>query len=147
MRALLINDEIRAEVAALRKEARKNPVPLQWVLENSVDESKGRKHEFTLADRKPDFMRQCSLKMNIPNGYTVAYSYEEQPMGLCHHMSVSVDTPGRLPAFQAVQEIAALFGITISEETKSKLTMWLEEFQPGHEAVNVVSLVEKEAMN
>ena len=47
--------------------------------------------------------------MEIPFGYRVVFSLEQQNVGLCRHLSVSVAKPGKLPSIPSVQEIMNLF--------------------------------------
>jgi hypothetical protein len=46
----------------------------------------------------------------IPKGFRVVFSYEEQKIGRVKHISISVDTPAALPNTEAVQQIMLLFG-------------------------------------
>lgn len=87
-----------------------------------------------LKDRKPGFERPLSAHLEIPVGYRAAFSIEEQPAGLCAHLSVSVDTRGKTPSEIAVLTIAEAFGMK-----PPFLALWVEEFDPGHHAVNVVA--------
>ena len=48
-----------------------------------------------------------------PNGYRAAISFEQQPPGLCAHLSISVDTPGNLPSPESVEMIAEVFGLKV----------------------------------
>lgn len=47
----------------------------------------------------------------LPVGYRVVFNLEKQNHGVVRHISVSVDSPGKLPNIEAVREIARLFGI------------------------------------
>lgn len=47
----------------------------------------------------------------IDFGYKCVYTVEEQPMGWCHHLSVSVDEKGKCPSIPAFKEIMKFFGI------------------------------------
>ena len=83
MRLMQINKETEEDIAKVLKYA---------------DE-----HRFTVAKMKllvsgdiespgdnPDYM------LHINDGFRVVYSLEEQPMGWCHHISVSVDKKKKL---------------------------------------------------
>ena len=48
----------------------------------------------------------------LTNGYRVVYSIEEQPLGWCRHISISVDTPKKMPSIPAVETIMHEFGFT-----------------------------------
>jgi hypothetical protein len=136
-RALIVNDEVRAAIAARIALARKHPVPASAFEQLKANEYKT---DLTLADRPPDFERPASELVIIPMGYHCAFSFEEQPAGLCRHLSVSVDEAGKLPSPQAVEAIAIEFGFT-TPPLKTSL-IWTEEFDPGHRAVNLVQVCE-----
>lgn len=74
------------------------------------------------------------VPVSIPLGYRVAVSFELQPLGLCRHISISVDEAGKLPHQAAIEEIARAFGIPEINN------VWLEEFAPGLFCVNIVEL-------
>jgi hypothetical protein len=77
--------------------------------------------------------------MIFPGGYRVAYSIEEQPPGLCSHLSISVmdrAKPGMMPSPEAVKMIAEAFGVSFPDGAH----IWSEEFDPGEYAVNIVAL-------
>lgn len=132
MRPLVINDQVRAQIAEAIKKAEQHPVPIAFLMTAGIED----KPNVSLADRKPGFERPASELVIIPFGYHVAYSIEEQPIGLCGHLSISVDKPGMTPAPEAVVMIAEEYGIKFP----SKMTkFWVEEFDPGHHAINLVS--------
>lgn len=136
-RVLMMSDEIRAQISSAIERARQKPIGPQTVKDNAFA---GDPRVATLADRKPGFARtEASENVLIPMGYRAAVSVEHQPVGLCLHLSVSVDTPGKLPSVPAVQLIAEAFGI----DSGNTMSSWLEEFEPGHFAVNVVALDRK----
>lgn len=89
-----------------------------------------------LSDRKSNYKRnthpQC---IDVPNGYRCCISFEEQPAGLCRHLSVSVEEG--LPNPIAFEELATLFGFSLTAPSRR----WLEEYEPGHHAMNIVELV------
>jgi hypothetical protein len=74
----------------------------------------------------------------IPRGYHVTYSHEQQPPGLCHHLSVSVDTDYKMPHTAAVEMILQAFGM---QPIAKSLKIWLEEVSPGLGAVSILQLV------
>jgi hypothetical protein len=91
-----------------------------------------------LADRPAGFKRPQSEIVELPVGYRANISFEEQPAGLCRHLSVSVDRPGMLPSIDAFAMIAHAFGFSAAHHSQ----VWVEEFKPGQNAVNVVQLDE-----
>jgi hypothetical protein len=136
MRPLLITTEVKAEIAVAIVNARRAPVPIDVVKAMATPD----KTTITLADRPPGFS-PASQHVDIPIGYRAAISFEEQPAGLVRHLSVSVDTPGNYPNVPAVQMIAHEFGIEWSPDSDD-VRVWLEEFDPGHFAVNLVGLID-----
>ena len=132
---LQITPEKQAEIDAAVAYAEAHPLP--WsVLRHGVTKDV---REVKLADRPPGFERPASEHVLIPYGYRAAISVEEQPAGFLHHLSVSVDRPGKVPSMAAVRMIAEAFGI------KAWIKIWLEEFDPGHHAVNVLELYKPRA--
>jgi hypothetical protein len=98
--------------------------------------------ELTLKDRKHDnpFPRSQHLMLGT---YQCAISFEEQPAGLVRHLSVSVRRHGKVPTPLAMKMIAEAFGFEFEPGDEFHLTngrSWLEEFEPGHHAVNVIQL-------
>jgi hypothetical protein len=73
----------------------------------------------------------------LPRGYRVALTFEEQPLGMCKHLSISVDEPGSLPNPHAVAMICHEYGMRFPPLGR----MWLEEFAKGHSAINLVDLI------
>lgn len=68
----------------------------------------------------------------LHEGFRVVFSYEEQPVGKCAHISISVDDPNKLPHPEAVKMIMAEFGMGTIEDA---INTWAEE---GH-AINVLT--------
>jgi len=137
-RALIINDAVRRAIAKAIKQAEAQPLTLTKAADHgNVIAAKG---ELKLADRKPGFERPESQHVDIPVGYRAAYSVEEQPIGLCHHLSISVDKKGKVPTPQAITMIAKEYGIEFDiDSPRHDVTVWLEEFEPGHHAINLVT--------
>lgn len=97
-----------------------------------------RNGRLALSDRKPGFERPPSQHV-ILGTYRAAISFEKQPAGLCRHLSISAIKPGTLPLPIVLEMIAKEFGF--AEFPPPQGRVWLEEFDPGHEAVNVIELV------
>lgn len=72
----------------------------------------------------------------IDHGFKVVYSIEEQPIGWCHHLSVSVAALDKLPNIAAVARIMSEFGIKASMED---CHVYIEKSTP--ESVNVISKI------
>jgi hypothetical protein len=139
-RPLIITDEARRQATAAIERALKHPIPLDVIKQLAVPLDQ---KMLTLEDRKKagaeKVIRPASEHVLIPYGYRASISFEHQPDGLARHLSVSVDTPGRVPTPEAVEMIAKVFGFRM----QGIGSVWLEEFDPGHHAVNVVEFVDQ----
>jgi hypothetical protein len=137
MRPLLIGSDEKARIGAALAMARAMPVPRELIQRLAMPD----KDVLALADRPTDMERPPSQHVELPVGYRTAISFEDQPAGLVRHLSVSVNQPGSLPHPAAVRVIAEAFGFDLNDESKAA-RLWLEEFDPGHEAINVLQLDE-----
>jgi hypothetical protein len=73
-------------------------------------------------------------------GYKCVYTIEEQPepLGWCHHLSVSVDNPARVPSIPAVELLMQEFGITRKLKEEG-VHVWIEDVTP--KAVNILAKI------
>lgn len=71
--------------------ARANPVPWEMLAPLTVLDAGA---EITLSDRKPgtEAIVERSIHIDIQVGFTAAISFEEQPAGLCRHLSWDDDS-------------------------------------------------------
>ena len=101
-RPLIITHEVEIAIDAAVASARQRPIPLDVIRKLAVPLDK---KELTLADRQKQgaeqVIRPQSEHVLIPFGYRAAISFEQQPDGLCRHLSISVDTPADLEAARA----------------------------------------------
>lgn len=154
---LLIGESERVAIDSAVAEARANAVPLA-VLQAHLDGTWTPR--LMLKDRKPgstDF-RKDYPPQNVQLGtYRVAISFEQQPGGLMRHLSVSSQAKGKVPGYQVMAMVCEAFGFSkavsgafATNEGKpveadariwANARVWLEEFEPGHMAVNVVELI------
>lgn len=141
MRALILNAETRKEIAEAVERARANPIVIDKAMQAAAADRDAA--YVPLADRKPGPVRPPSEHVLIPQGYRASISFEIQPVGLCRHLSISLDSPGRIPTIPAVQMISEAFGFGAFPPALGKV--WIEEFQPGHSAVNILELVTQHA--
>jgi hypothetical protein len=81
--------------------------------------------------------------VHVDLGYRCVFSIEEQPMGLCRHLSVSINRKGKWPAPEAVNVLLEAFGFRRRVgDTKTDsglgppLMLYLEEEEV--EAVNIL---------
>lgn len=61
----------------------------------------------------------------IEAGYRIVYSIEEQPIGWCRHLSVSVDDPQKSPHPMAVEMLMKEFGFRGG--IQECINVWIEE--------------------
>lgn len=137
MPILYIGDDERRKIERIIAFAQGHPVLFDQIRKGVVDA----KIVLELKDRVPDTVRPQSAGMMFPGGFRAAYSIEQQPAGMCAHLSVSVEgrpTKGAMPGEPAVIMIAGAFGMRYPADK-----MWIEEFEPGEYAVNLVSLIEE----
>lgn len=134
MAVLVISALERAKIAAAITYAKAHPITFEVLRAGAVPET----DMIKLEDRKPGFERPESQHVEFPGGYRASLSIEQQPAGLCTHLSVSVfgrAKPGMMPSLQAVAMIAEEFGVPFPPDKG-----WTEEFDPGEFAVNLLSL-------
>ena len=134
MSVLIITPAERARAAEIIAEAKAHPVPLTTVRQGTLDHVK----LLRLKDRNPELVRPKSAHMMFPGGYRAAFSVEQQPSGMCSHLSISVEgrsRRGMMPSVEAVQAICEVFGVRFPPDMG-----WTEEFEPGEFAVNLVSV-------
>ena len=134
MPMLMIGETERAKIAEIVAYAKAHPLTFETLRNGAVAET----DVVELKDRKPGFERPPSQHVLFPGGYRAAFSVEQQPAGLCSHLSVSVfgrHKKGAMPSPQAVEMICEEFGVPFPADK-----MWIEEFDPGEFAVNLVTL-------
>jgi hypothetical protein len=141
-RPLIIRLEQMKEIYAAIDRARTRPLP-----RDAFDRLVGTVPQDTstikLADRKGYDRRVRDRyppqQVLVEVGFRCAFSFEEQPAGLCRHLSVSVEDeePYATPQIEAAQLLARAFGIN----PKVNVT-WTEEYERGKLAINFVSLDE-----
>ena len=133
-RALIIGQDELAHIAALKDLAASQPVTLtaMRVLAKGFDPADP-------ASKKGKPRLPQGFTMEIPMGYTATYTVEEQPMGLCRHLSVSVPNE-KMPNPAAVQEIMSLFGFetVLGTKMKTSTAIWEEKYAPGFNAINIL---------
>jgi hypothetical protein len=123
MRALIIGAEQRSAIAALLALAEANVTDVadaQAAAERDIDAYRA-------------WMRQYSIE--VPMGYVVTYTHERQSFGVVRHISVSVDDRTMMPHPEAIEMILREFGMV---PLKESIKLWVEEFDIGHRAINIV---------
>lgn len=134
MAVLIIGETEREKIAKAIAHAKAHPVLFATIRDGVL----GDRPVVELKDRKPGIERPLSQHIMFPGGFLAAFSVEQQPSGFCSHLSVSVygrQKKGAMPSEPAVQMIAEEFGVPYPADR-----MWIEEFDPGEFAVNLLSL-------
>ena len=137
---LLIGPSEQAEIDAALKRAIANPIP--WAVMQAI----------AMGDDKPTLaMRErpegtTELRKKYPSQpvllgtYLAAISFEHQPAGLMRHLSVSSKRRDKVPGPEVMAMVAEAFGFS-GWPPHGPSRVWLEEFEPGRNAVNVVELL------
>jgi hypothetical protein len=126
MRLLVIDSNIREKIAALVKYAEENPVSIDELLDTINKQAKP----------VGDFSQHT---LNLPFGYRLVYSIEEQPKGRIRHLSMSVNEDEKLPNIEVVKEVLKIIGFKNELEN---CMIKLENISPKRQAVNVLEIIE-----
>src|SRR6266478_3926309 len=104
MRALLIDDNVKAKIARLKEYAEAHRFSFE-VMKDLVD----------LGRAAPAAGEDPNFRIDLERGFKVVYTQEwhPEPTGLCHHLSVSIDQSNKLPHPVAVAAIAGLLGMGV----------------------------------
>jgi hypothetical protein len=135
MPVLVIGQAEQQRIAEMIAAAKAHPVSMQTLRAAAAPDT----NVLKLEDRKPGTERPPSDHIIFPGGYRAAFSIEQQPSGFCNHLSISVmgrAKKGMTPSPEAVTMIAEAFGMSYPADH-----MWLEEFERGEFAVNLLSLI------
>lgn len=153
MSVLIIGEPEEEAIRVALAAARARPVP-RFLLE-SVGIVEQPKRALMLKDRKPgteEMVGEYPAQKVRLGTYRAAVSFEEQPAGLTLHLSVSSQAKGMVPHPLVMRTICEAFGFSrplcdaIGRERATAFSperpfrVWVEEFQPGHMAINVVEL-------
>jgi hypothetical protein len=124
-RALILNDIIIRELQELKQYAEQHPLTMDDLLDikNGDHPSPGDIKEFVRL---------------IPIGYRVVLTIEHQLEKHIRHLSMSVNTKGKMPNEYAVKRVMGILGF------KNKIyecILNVEEFDVGHYAINVLEII------
>lgn len=133
-RMLILNPETREKISALKEHAEANIVPFSVMKERAEAYAKGSDH--------PGDGYNDEFTIEIPECYRVTYTQEEHPMGLCHHISVSIPDKGKHPSMNAFAALCMAFGFYYDPSNE---TTWPEVLPSGRVAINHVCKVEEKA--
>lgn len=75
----------------------------------------------------------------LPFGYKVVFSIEDQLPGLVWHLSVSVNTPGKVPNPLVCEELIKQIGF---KNEMHDCRIDLEDIGPNHQAISLMELHE-----
>ena len=136
MRALVIDDAVKARIAQALQEA--PTIPHEMLKRYGKPTSEG-PAALSLAEREQidaEWRRPPSAEVLVPQGYRLCISREEYPASVVLHLSVSVEGGdlGVVPSMPAVEALARECGAKWPP-----LTGWVEEWQPGHWALNILA--------
>lgn len=151
---LFIGEDERRIIDAAVAAARAKPTP--WsVMEAVAVATQG--PTLNLDERKnperiAEIMREYPSQQVQLGTYRAAISFEEQPAGMMRHLSVSSRHPGKVPGPEVMEMVCLAFGFheklcksmgrphaTIFRPERPA-RVWIEEFDPGHHAINIVEL-------
>jgi hypothetical protein len=134
-RPLWIGPEQKAAIAELIAKAGRERVPL----ENMKRRVKNLQRGIPL----PKSYNQA-FTIEIPFGFTVTYTVEEQPQGWTRHLSVAADRSGRAPHPAAVEMLMREFGFRAAGVRQIEIA-WMEWLGNDRQAVNLVEYIEANA--
>lgn len=137
MSVLVINEEVRAAIKAALERARAKPLALEML--NGIAMPSDTR-VIRLADRDERLAQRESEHLMLGT-YRASVSFEQQLSGLFRHLSVSSHRVGFVPGPEVMEMIAPLYGFRKFPPLPDEGTIWLEEFDPQHFAVNVVEIV------
>lgn len=141
MAHILITPEKQAEIGAAIEEARANVISWDKIRDIAMADPKP---TLMLADRVGQRGPPTSIGITFEGGVTAAISFEEQPAGIFRHLSVSTRDGRQVLNPTMFALIAREFGIDIPLTKPGR--GWVEEYEPGRFAINVVVLeAEREA--
>lgn len=124
MRPLIIGAQQKVEIAALRQLAAENVMDTEAMKTASVKDIAAYRQMMT------------ELSIELPKGFLVTYSHERVPeLGVCQHISISVEAPNRAPHPAAVNMILDAFGM---QSIDLSVSVWMEDVSRTEKAINVV---------
>lgn len=126
---LLLGINEREKLKILRELAEANPVALARVRALSETET---------FDKGAGLYPFPDQTVDLPLNYRVTFTIDQQEHMSCRHLSVSVSNKGRLPTPEAVALLMEELGFI---NDLRRCFVYPEEFDPGHNAINVVEPV------
>ena len=138
MTAFMIGPDDQDRLRAACVHVRKRPTPWGKIKEGVI--KKAHAWSLTLADREslPEVTREI-VNVMLPFGWRVAISCEEQPAGILLHISMNSPADGRVPNPHAMLMLVQTLGHTQDDIAST----WIEEYEPGKRAVNMLIMLEE----
>jgi hypothetical protein len=130
MSVFMIDDDGIAALKALREKAEANPLTEQ--------DMRAMMERVQAGDFEPH-QRLRDQTISLPYGYTVTFTVEWQPIGICRHVSMA-SRPHRMPIPAAMDMMIEHLGF---KEGNARDT-WAEHLSDDRIANNLVELVESE---
>jgi len=127
VRPLIIDDLVRRCLEGLAEHAEENPLTMDDLLD-------------TYNKQKKPIGDDDMHVVELPFGYRVVYSIEEQPVGKVRHLSMSVNEDKKLPNMEAVKEIMKILGF---RNDIQDCYVKLEDYAPNRQAINVLEKLQK----
>lgn len=123
MRILTIGEKEKQSIQKVIDFAKSSPVSRKQLLKKSI-----------IVGNIPEYV--CK----IPEGFRIVFSFENQPVGWCRHISISVPDKTKLPSQPAVEMIIKEFGFP--ERITDQDNVWVETEVLPH-AINVIKKIEE----
>jgi len=126
---VIISESVKEKIKQVIEYANENVTSLETLKKVAIGEANpvGDSEEYTV---------------RIPNGIKAVFSIEEQakPIGLCKHLSVSINLDGRTPHPGVVTMIMQEFGF---KNDLDRCIVWNEDFGDGTlSAINVIEPID-----
>jgi hypothetical protein len=131
-RPLVVGPKEVAAIQQLIKKAGEHRVPLEDMQRRALRLRRG--------DKLPKSYNM-PFTIEIPFGFTVTYTVEEQPQGWTRHLSVAADRVGRAPTPEAVDMLMREFGFRAPGVRQIEIK-WMEPLGNDRKAVNLVEYIE-----
>lgn len=125
MRSLVIGREEKEKIKNLVEHAEKNIMQMDDLLDTI------NKEMLPVGDMD-------NFSCQIPNGYKVVYSIENQPAGMVRHLSISVPEEGAYPHPDVV---IMLMGEIPFENKIHNCNVWIEDIGNNRAAINVAEII------
>lgn len=124
---LIIGPEVEAELQRVRELAATRPVDVLTLMAKLQTEDGIAAHRQQMGEQ--------TVVISGSFEFLVTFSIENQPVGPCRHMSMSIRRDGRIPHPAALLMVAPLLGFAGDFHDWS---VWAEELSDGGTAVNIV---------